>query len=238
MDYAFRAKNLSKFPGNETEALASYQTAVELDTVAASKMQLMTDAAALAGKAGNREVQTQWLTKIYNSKKDPSNRDLYDLGYAYYMSGNYVSADSIFCGQYTTKYPTELYGYLWCAKSAAAQDTTLEKGLAVEPYKKLIMFADTAKEKYKSTLLGAHSYLASYYANIAKNKDSAIAQLQSVLELDPTNTDAQKYIDILKKPAAAPRAASTTRSSTTTKSTATKSSTTKSTGSKSPAKKP
>jgi tetratricopeptide (TPR) repeat protein len=211
-DYVFRAKLLSKFPGSETEALSSYQTAVDLDTAQASKMELMADAAAFAAKSGNRVEQARWLTKMYTSKKDPSNRDLYDLGYAHYMSGNYVTADSIFCGVYSTKYPTELFGYLWCAKSAAAQDTTLQKGLAVEPYKKLIVFADTAKEKYKSTLLQAHSYLASYYANITKNKDSAIAQLQGVLELDPSNADAQKYIDILKKPASAPRQASTAKS--------------------------
>lgn len=211
-DYVFRAKLLSKFPGSETEALSSYQTAVDLDTAQASKMELMSEAAAFAAKSGNRTEQARWLTKMYTSKKDPSNRDLYDLGYAHYMSGNYVTADSIFCGVYSSKYPTELFGYLWCAKSAAAQDTTLEKGLAVEPYKRLIVFADTAKEKYKSTLLQAHSYLASYYANITKNKDSAIAQLQGVLELDPSNADAQKYIDILKKPASAPRQSTTAKS--------------------------
>jgi len=215
VDYVFRAKLLSKFPGSEADALSNYQTAVDLDTVQVSKMQLMSDAAALAGKSGNRMEQTKWLTRIYTSKKEPSNRDLYDLGYAYYMSGNYVTADSIFCGAYKTKYPTELFGYLWCAKSAAAQDTTLEKGLAVEPYKKLISFADTARDKYKSSLLGAHSYLATYYANIAKNKDSAIAQLQSIIELDPANPDAQKYIDQLKKPAPAPRQATTTKSGST-----------------------
>lgn len=211
LDYVFRAKLLSKFPGSETEALANYQTAVDLDTAEVSKQTLMAEAAEFAGKIGNRIEQTNWLTKIYQSKKDPSNRDLYDLGYAHYMSGNYITADSIFCGVYSTKYPTEIFGYLWCAKSAAAQDTTLEKGLAVEPYKKLIMFADTAKEKYKSTLLQAHSYLASYYANIAKDKDSAIAQLEGVLELDSTNSDAKKYIDILKRPAPAPKAATATK---------------------------
>ncbi len=208
-DYVFRAKILSKFPGSEAEALTNYQTAVDLDTAQASKMQLMSDAAAFAAKSGNRTEQAKWLTKMYTSKKDPSNRDLYDLGYAHYMSGNYVAADSIFCGVYSTKYPTELFGYLWCAKSAAAQDTTMEKGLAVEPYKRLIAFADTAKDKYKSSLLGAHSYLSTYYANTAKNKDSAIAELKSILELQPDNPDAQKYIDILSRPAPARQASST-----------------------------
>ena len=214
-DYVFRAKILSKFPGSEADALANYQTAVDLDTAQASKMQLMSDAAAFAAKSGNRIEQAKWLTKMYTSKKDPSNRDLYDLGYAHYMSGNYVTADSIFCNVYSSKYPTELFGYLWCAKSAAAQDTTMEKGLAVEPYKRLIAFADTAKDKYKSSLLGAHSYLSTYYANTAKNKDSAIAELKSILELQPDNADAQKYIDILSKPPAPARQASATKSAAT-----------------------
>jgi tetratricopeptide (TPR) repeat protein len=228
LDYVFRAKLLSKFPGNDTAVYTSYQTAVDMDTAQASKLQLMEDAAAFAGKSGNRAEQAKWLTKIYASKKDPSNRDLYDLGYAYYMSGNYVTADSIFCGVYSVKYPTEIFGYLWCAKSAAAQDTTMEKGLAVEPYRKLVAFADTAREKYKSTLLGAHSYLSIYYANIVKNKDSAIVQLQDILELDPTNPDAQKYIDALKKPAPVAKQTTTTKSAAT-KSAATKSAATKKT---------
>ncbi|MBE7172243.1 MAG: hypothetical protein INR73_16775 [Williamsia sp.] len=201
LDYVFRAKLLSKFPGNETDALQSFQKAVDLDTAMKSKMDLMADAAAFAGKIGNRTEQANWLGQIYRTKKDPTNRDLYDWGYANYQAKNYQTADSIFCGIYSQKYPSELFGYLWCARSAAAQDTTMEKGLAVEPYKRLIVFADTARDKYKATLLSAHSYLAGYYANVAKQKDSAVASLQKILELDPDNKDAQAYILALTKPA-------------------------------------
>ncbi|MEJ7768609.1 MAG: tetratricopeptide repeat protein [Chitinophagaceae bacterium] len=211
-DYVFSAKLLSKFPGNEAEAFKSYETAVQLDTAMQSKLDLMAEAASFAGKAGNRTAQADWLGRIYSTKKDPTNRDLYDLGFAHYQAANYATADSIFCGVYSTKYPTEIFGYLWCARSAQQMDTTMEKGTAVEPYKRLISYADTVKDKYKAQLIQAHGYLASYYANIAKEKDSAIVQLQSVLELDPANPDAQKYIDALKKPAAAPRQAASTKS--------------------------
>lgn len=208
-DYSFRAALLSKFPGNEAEAFTSYQKAIDLDTTAAGKQTLMSEAATLAGKSKNYVEQGNWLRKIYNTKKDPTNRDLYDLGYSNYQAGNYVVADSIFCGVYTAKYPTEIFGYLWCARAAQAQDTANEKGLAIEPNKRLIAYADTARDKYKSQLIAAHGMLASYYANVAKDKDSAIAQLKSIVELDPENADAQKYIDLLSKPAAAPRSAST-----------------------------
>lgn len=214
-DYVFSAKLLSKFPGNEAAAFKSYETAVQLDTALQSKLALMAEAAAFAAKAGNRGAQAEWLSRIYSTKKEPSNRDLYDLGFAHYQAGNYQTADSIFCGVYSQKFPTEIFGYLWCARSAQQLDTTMEKGTAVEPYKKLIAYADTVKEKYKAQLIQAHGYLATYYANITKQKDSAIAQLQSVIELDPSNADAPKYIEALKKPAATPRQASPSKSTTT-----------------------
>ncbi|MEO6916594.1 MAG: tetratricopeptide repeat protein [Chitinophagaceae bacterium] len=224
-DYSFRATLLSKFPGNEAEAFTNYQKAVELDTTAAGKQNLMAEAASLAGKSKNFVEQGNWLKKIYLMKKDPTNRDLYDLGYANYQAGNYVAADSIFCGVYTVKYPTEIFGYLWCARAAQAQDTSNEKGLAVEPNKRLIAYADTAREKYKTQLIAAHGYLASYYANVVKDKDSAVSQLKSIVELDSSNADAQKYIDILTKPAPTQRQASSSQAK-------------KSTSTKSPAKKP
>ncbi|MEJ7737550.1 MAG: tetratricopeptide repeat protein [Chitinophagaceae bacterium] len=212
-DYVFRANLLSKFPGNEAEALQSYQTAVEMDTAKEGKLKLMGEAAAFANKSGNRVEEANWLGKVFEMKGEAAtNRDLYDWGFANYQAANYATADSIFCNMYTTKYPNELYGYLWCARAKAAQDTTQELGIAVEPYKKLIAFADTAqdKEKIKGTLVSAHGYLASYYANVAKNKDSAIASLQSILDIDPENASAKQYIEVLKKPAAAAKSSATT----------------------------
>jgi cytochrome c-type biogenesis protein CcmH/NrfG len=217
LDYVFRAKVLSKFPGNEAEALASYETAVALDTVETTRLDLMKDAATFANKIGNRNQEAQWLGRLYRSKKVPVQTDLYYYGMAHYLGGNYDSAYNIFCNQYIPQYPTEIYGYLWCARSAQQMDTTQEKGTAVEPYKRLIAYADTAKEKYKSQLVQAHGYLASYYANVTKDKDSAIAALEKVLELDPGNASATQYIEILKKPAKSSSPAPASKPKTTTK---------------------
>ena len=218
-DYVFRAQLLSRFPGNEVEALKNFESAVALDTLESSRIELMRDAATFANKAGNRNEEANWLGRLYRSKKEPVQTDLYYYGYAHYMAGNYDSAYAIFCDQYQTKYPTEIYGYLWCARAAQQMDTTQEKGTAVEPYKRLINYADTARDKYKGQLVQAHGYLASYYANVAKQKDSAIASLKKVLEIDPTNATAQQYIDALERPA---RAAAPAPKTTTTKTPATK----------------
>jgi hypothetical protein len=42
-------------------------------------------------------------------------------------------------------------------------------------------------------------YLASYENDIKKNKDGAIDYLKQIVSVDPTNTDAPKFIEILSK---------------------------------------
>lgn len=201
-DYVFRARLLNKFPGNEELVNNSFIQALSLDTSKSGRQQIMRDAAASAAAGRNYANQAKWLGEIYRSDTGASNRALYDWGYAHYQAGNFVSADSIFCGIYKQKYPDEIFGYLWCARAAGAQDTSMEKGTAVEPYKNLIAFARASgeREDYKATLIQAHGYLASYYANIAKEKDSAVVYLQNILRLDSTNASAARYIEILTKP--------------------------------------
>lgn len=201
-DYVFRAKLLGKFPGNDEAINTSFTTALSLDTSKAGKQKIMRDAATAAAQAGNFTNQANWLGQLYKSDTGSSNRALYDWGYAHYQAKNFASADSIFCGIYKQKYPEEIFGYLWCARAAGAQDTTMEKGIAVEPYKNLIAFARASgeREDYKATLIQAHGYLASYYANVAKEKDSAVVYLQNILKLDPENASAARYIEILTKP--------------------------------------
>jgi tetratricopeptide (TPR) repeat protein len=181
----------------------------------------MASAADLAKKLGNKQASAQLAALVYNSKKNPVNTDLYNWGIANYQAGNYKTADSIFCGIYESKYPTEIFGYLWCARSKQAQDDSLNsQGLAVEAYDKLAQMArgldSTAKAtgsadsiKYKSQVLSSYFFLAQYYNDIKKDKATAISYLEKVLEVDPTNATAQKFITILKAPprkAAAPPA--------------------------------
>ncbi len=162
-DYEFRAKILSKFPGNEAEAITSYQKAVDTDTSYDGKQELLANAAAFAKKSGNRLAEANFLKQAYNTKKTPLNTDLYNLGQAYYQGQDYKTADSIYCTVYEQKYPAEIFGYLWCARSKQAQDTTMEKGLAVDAYKALAEKArslpDSASIRARLSLLISTWYL-------------------------------------------------------------------------------
>lgn len=206
-DYVFRAKTLSKFPGSEKEALASYSQAIAMDTAYDSKMELLTEAAAYAKRSNNRVAEANWLGQIYATKKKPVNTDLYNWGFANYQAADYKQADAIFT-QYIEKYPNEIFGYLWRARSNQAMDTAMTQGLAVPHYEKLAEQALVIDPtKYKSQAINANFYLAQYYNDIKKDKTAAISYLDKILAIDPTNAPAQSAKEALSRAAKAPAAA-------------------------------
>jgi tetratricopeptide (TPR) repeat protein len=216
-DYKFLGKIQSKFPTDSAASVGSYMKAISLDTVLANKLQIIKDAAADAKTGGHKTAYAYWLGVGYPFIKNPVNSDLFNWGIANYQAGNYKTSDSIFCGMYTSQYPTEIFGYLWCARSKAAQDdSTNSQGLAVDAYQKLGAMArsldSTAKAagsadsiKYRGQALSSYFYLASYFNDIKHDKPAAIFWMEQVLVVDPTNATAPKIITALsKKPTAAP----------------------------------
>jgi tetratricopeptide (TPR) repeat protein len=200
----------SKLPDSvsKAEALNYYRTAIARDTLPAERDQLIAEATAKAKMMGNKNIIAELALMQYQSKKNPTNTDLYNLGFANYSAGRFKTADSVFCGIYEQKFPNEIYGYLWCAKSKFAQDDSIgSQGLAVDAYEKLAQVAKGLDSiKYKGQILEAYFYLAGYYNNVKKDKQKAIDYLQKILDLDPTNPTANQYIQILKKPARQPAA--------------------------------
>ena len=123
---------------------------------------------------------------------------MYDLGEAAYFAADYKLADSVFT-LYEQKFPDQIYGYLWRFKVAQAQDTSMETGVVVQPAMDYLNFLKKDSTKYKPQLVQVNGTLAGYYANVKKDKDSAIYYLKQILVYDPANPDAQKYIDALQK---------------------------------------
>jgi len=200
-DYVELANINSKIPGGQQEAFANLQTAVTLDTAVDKKIEYITKAAAMAKKLGDRKQEAYWLGVAYKMDNNPNQTELYNWGFASYQAQDYKTADSLFCGVYQSKYPNEIYGYLWCARTRLAMDTTWESGLAAPAFEKLAEMAIKIDSvKYKSQILQSYSQLAAYYNNVKKDKAMAIENLKKILEIDPGNADAQKFLDILQKP--------------------------------------
>jgi len=215
-DYEERAHIRSKAADTATmlTAFDDYKKAIDMDTLVDNKAKYAAEAGNFAKKLNNKPAMAQAAAIVYATKKTPTNTDLYAWGMANYQAGNFKTADSIFCGIYETKYPTEIYGYLWCARSKQAQDDTLNsQGLAVEAYQKLAEVAramdSTAKAagsadstKYKAQVVTSYFFLASYFNDIKKEKQAAIEWMKKVLEVDPTNQTADNIIKQLTRPPA------------------------------------
>jgi tetratricopeptide (TPR) repeat protein len=202
MDYTFRAQLLAKFPGNEVEAFKSFETAIQMDTTQQGKLALMNDAAALAKKINNRAEQAKWLGVIYRTDPRATKTDLYNYGFAFYQAKMFDSSKAVFA-QYRDKYPDEVFGYFWGARSSAAIDTTSELGLALPDYEKLVEVAKKVDSvKYKSMIVESYMYMAGYSNNVKKDKEAALSYLAKVLEIDPANATAKQYVDVLSRPPA------------------------------------
>ncbi|MBS1599017.1 MAG: tetratricopeptide repeat protein [Bacteroidetes bacterium] len=204
-DYEALAKINSKMPDSATknEAFKYFGMAIARDTLPENKAKYANEGIELAKKLGNKAAAADLAAALYKTKKDPSNADLYNLGMANYQAGNYKNAGTIFCEQYESKYPNEIFGYLWCARSLQAQDDSLNsKGLAVDAYEKLVQMGRTLPDsaKYKTQVVQGLFYLASYYNDVKKDKPKAVTYMQKVLEVDPSNASAPKIIEALTKP--------------------------------------
>jgi len=191
---------LYKSVGNsEDSVIKYYQAAMTLSKDSTQLAQYYKDLAAIA--AANKEFveQAQWYRLYFSLKKDAGNLDLFNWGVAAYRSNNYALADSVF-GLYTEKYPDQGFGYYWRARTNAVMDTGMTVGLAIPYYNQLIetMRKDSLSSVDKKWMLEAYGYIAAYEANTQKNYDRAIEYFDKILEIDPENADARKYISILE----------------------------------------
>jgi tetratricopeptide (TPR) repeat protein len=222
LDYVLRAGIEGKSTDSATRQLAfdDYGLAIQKDTLPEERSKYLDAATNLATKLGDKKALATVARIVYLSKKDPSNSDLFKWGMANYQAALYQTADSIFCGIYEQKYPDEVYGYLYCMRTKALEDDSIgSQGLAVDAEMKLADFgrakdsiAKAAGTKdsilYKKYVIDCYSRLAFYCNNTKKDKQQAIFWLSKILEVDPGNPDAAKYIQLLNKPArqAAPAA--------------------------------
>lgn len=198
-DYEELANINLQTPGSEAQAFVNLQKAVEKDTVVENKIKYISKAAALAKKQGDRKQEANWLGIAYNLKKEPTQTDLYNWGMANYQAANYTTADSIFCGLYQTKYPDQIFGYLWCARTIQAADTAMAGPKFVPAQEKLAEMAlKLDSVKFKTQATGAYAALAQYYNDVKKDSKTALSYVDKILAIDPANAFANQVRPMLQ----------------------------------------
>ncbi|MDQ2752805.1 MAG: hypothetical protein M3R72_07260, partial [Bacteroidota bacterium] len=123
-------------------------------------------------------------------------RDFYDVVDAAIAAKNYQYADTINTA-YKAKFADQVYPYTFAVKNAQATDTTGKA--AVGPINDYIGFLSTDTAKNGQTMAYYYALQGGYYANTAKNLDSAVYEFQQAVKYDPNQTQYQQYLTILQK---------------------------------------
>ncbi len=208
-DYSAYAGLLLKFPGNETRVGELVEKAVALDSVEANKVAYLKSLAAAYDAQQNFADAGKWYNKVLGVKRNFSNVDLYNAGYAYYRAGVYDSSTKIF-NLYTEKYPNDIFGYYMLGNTNAAIDSTSALGLAAPFYKKVIEIgeADVTKPAAKTRLITAYKYFIGYEYNVKKDQAAALAYVDKALLIEPTDAQLLNFKEVISKnDPKAPRAA-------------------------------
>lgn len=208
-DYTMKADVYGKDDPNAV--MAAYMEGAMQDTALDKQVKFLNEGIDRFTKAGNKVAAADLRLLSYHLRQTkggsthPTELVSY-MAVPYYQGGAYLKADSV-SKMYIAAAPDSIYGHLWGSRALARIDTSMEQGLAVESYKALLNVAANDKERFKSYGVEAAGYLAGYYNNVKKEKDTAIAYLERALEFDPANTAITSTIAQLKKPAPAPKSA-------------------------------
>jgi len=194
--YVLAGKVYSKFPGLEDTAVNYISKAMEADTVAKNKGKYIDSIAGIYKKANKPTERFTWVKRGFAlNTGDPSNRDLFDLTDAAVAAKDPYADSAI--ALYKAKFPDQVYPYTFAVKYAQATDTT--GAASVGPINEYIgfMMKDTAKNA--QTIAYYHALQGGYYANTAKNFDSAVYEFQQAVKFDPNQAQYQQYLSVLEK---------------------------------------
>ena len=199
-DFETMASFYANTPGKEDSAMAFLERAIALETDSVARYAYYKKLAGVAQEQKNYGAQAKWLGLYYTGNDKANNLDLFNWGLASFRAGDYNMADSVF-GMYVVKYPEQGFGYYWQARANAAIDTTMEQGLAIPHYKKLVEVVGdkTDDENNRKWLVEAYAYMAAYETNTQKDYAEAVDYFEKLLEVDPDNADAKRYITVLEK---------------------------------------
>jgi tetratricopeptide (TPR) repeat protein len=133
-----------------------------------------------------------WYNKVVGVKKTPTKYDFNTVGLNYYKGGAYQQSINAFTLS-ASIYPDDPYTYNMIGKSSWAIDSTMEKGMANAAFEKTIQLSMADTIKYKPQLMTSYKYFVAYYANVLKDKNTAMQYVEKALSLDPGDSDANTF---------------------------------------------
>ena len=201
-DYELKANIYTGGGASCEEVYALYIQGATVDTVVQSKVDFLTKAADFfkTKKCTKQEADMRWA--IYNTRKSPNPAGLVNIAILYSQAGEYPKADTLLT-TYITNFPDSIYGYDWKGRVNFSIDTTMTiepyASRFVSSYQKTLDIALTDKSRYKSQGTKAALFLAGYFNNIKRSRDSALMYVVKGLEIDSTNMQLKNIKEIFDK---------------------------------------
>jgi tetratricopeptide (TPR) repeat protein len=201
-DYQLKADIYTGGGATCEEVYALYVQGAAADSVVQNKIDFMTKAADYfkTKKCTKQEADMRWT--IYNTRKSPNPAGLVSIAILYSQAGEYPKADTLLT-TYIANFPDSIYGYDWRGRVNFSIDTTMTiepyASTFVSSYQKTLDIALTDKLRYKGQGTKAALFLAGYFNNIKKSRDSALMYVVKGLEVDSTNAQLKSIKEIFDK---------------------------------------
>ncbi len=109
------------------------------------------------------------------------------IGRTYYIGNNLKAADSVF-NIVIKKWPDDLKGYIWVARTYAKMDPNYKMGLAKPKFEKVIEIAQSDSLKNETEMADALQYLGYYYVS-KENFSTSKGYYNRLINLNPNNND-------------------------------------------------
>ena len=165
-DYELAVKVFSKFKGSESQAVAYIEKALTNDTSKVNKLNYMSQASDMFGKAKMYPEQVLWIQKRLDLKGFMTEADHYGLTSASMNVKDYPKTIQIAIN-YLVAYPDKPQPYTFLKRASLAADPDTSKGIAIANLQYMnTMYATVSKEKYKKEILMNQGFIISTYGSL------------------------------------------------------------------------
>lgn len=196
-DYDFAGNVLSRIKGSEMMAVQYLEKAMANDTSMVNKRNYVTKIANMMGNAKMYREQHRWFRRLMSMKSDPEKMDIYYTAVAAYNAEMYQQADSL-TDIFHAKFPEEEFGFSFKVRVTKLLDVDSTKGLAFEPIEQYNTFLKKDLANNKKKIIYNYYYVAQLLADKMKDYPKALAILNKILEVDPTDAFATQAKPVLE----------------------------------------
>lgn len=208
-DYILHALSCGR--GNPDIIRADVMKAIALDTVVSEKISTLRDFAKDARTSQQRLLEAELGLMAFKLEEGQGNpiRLITDISVPYYFAGtgmkSYDEAKVVFLKSdsaakaYAAIAPDSIYGWQWSARALNAIDTSLEQGLPIPSYEKVLEVANKDKVRFRVQGISAAQVLAIYNYNVKNDMNAALTYAEKGLEFDPNHANLTQIRDAAKK---------------------------------------